>query len=284
MGDLLERYAARTVLPPRPDWVYQVHTLIAKEAALTPSRRFVLALAALAPRDAVMAVRQSVGAVLGRGAFPGIVRAQALAVVLLVALSVGVMGAGGAIVLQAVLPPAEKPSPTHTTPNDASPTARPDDRKTPEPADPADVAQPSPGTDSGAGGPSVDDARESQPTPRSDDATKPHPTPKPEKKPHPTQKPHPTPKPEKKPHATQKPHPTPKPRPTPRPQPTPRSDNAQKPRPTPRSDNAQKPHPTPKGSKSRQPRSTPRNGKPQGAGSLAGVASAPTLEGPGSIG
>lgn len=277
MGELLERFAALTALAPRSDWVRQVHLRIAREPSPTPSRRFFLALTALAPGEAAAALAQSVRAAFGRGRFPAVVRAQAMAVVLLVVLSVGVVGAGGALVLNAVVLPPD--GPTRTLPAVApslTPTLRPTQRTRPPAVEVEDlpplgptrsaaaasaepepsVAPPSPHIDRNAPSPSAfgpgiggpPETRPSsrpRPTPRADDPARPNA----EK----TQKPRPTPNADK----SLKPRPTPKADRTPKPSPTPKPVRSPKPRPTPKADRTPRPDKTPKANRSPRPRRTP---------------------------
>ncbi len=252
MAELMERYAALTALAPRPEWLRQVHLRIAQEPRPTPTRGFLTAMGRLAPRDAAAAFRGSAAAAFGAGRFPAIVRAQAMALVLLVVLSVTVVGAGGALVVGSIVEPIVRPpdGPNRTLPvatHRTAPTLRPGDATDqpgiivglPTPTSPPETphsaatpfidARPSPsgyGSDIG-GPPTTIPGLRPGPTPKVDGAQKPHPTPKVDKtpKPHPTPKvdktprPHPTPKVDKtpKPHPTPKPHKTPKPHPTPRP-------------------------------------------------------------------
>jgi hypothetical protein len=243
MAELLERHAGRTMVTPRSEWVAQIHGRIAQEAARTPSRRFLVALAALAPREAASAFRQSVSAAFGQGRFPALVRVQAMALVLLVALSVGVVGAGGAIMASTILRPPEAPE--HTVPV-VQPSPVPSERPTLIPASPAvppNRSTPAAATPRPQATPTLDSAPEPRPTPES------HPTPRPGVTPgvEATPEPHPTPQP----HPTQKPHPTPQPHPTQKPHPTPKPDRTPKPHPTPKAEKTPKPHPTPRGNRTR---------------------------------
>jgi hypothetical protein len=266
MAELLERYAGRTMVTPRSEWVAQIHGRIAQEAARTPSRRFVVALAALAPGEAAAAFRESVAAAFGQGRFPALVRVQAMALVLLVVLSVGVVGAGGAIMASTILRPPEVPE--HTVPV-VQPSPVPSERPTRGPVSPtlpADRPTPAVATPRPQVTPIAESTRvplptpQRRPTPRPEDTPgvqatpEPHPTPRP----HPTQKPHPTPQP----HPTQKPHPTPQPHPTQKPHPTPKPDRTPKPHPTPKAEKTPKPHPTPRGNRTRlEPVSVPSTRK-----------------------
>ena len=82
---------------PAPDLARRVHAAISREPARTPPRRFLAALVGLRPAAARDAFRQSAGVALGRGRFPALVRAQALALVVLIVGVVGVAGVVGAV-------------------------------------------------------------------------------------------------------------------------------------------------------------------------------------------
>jgi len=242
----LERFAASTHVAPRADLAERVHARLAMEPGPTPPRRFLVAVGALAPRPALAAFRQSLGAALGRGRFPMVVRAQALGLVLLVVLSVGALGAGGAVLLAAVVQQRVQPTPSIPLPK-ASPS--PTDAARPPAQAPifssSTASSPAPSsapthavtTDTGfppptpvPSGPSVRPSV--QPGPTQLPTPRPLPTPPAS---HPPSGPHPTPPAS---HSPSGPHPTP-----------PASHPPSGPHPTPRPHHPPSgPHPTPRGS------------------------------------
>src|SRR4051794_29119477 len=148
---LIERVAARGALTPRPDWLRSVHERITREPAPTPARRFVRAIVALSPRAAAAAFMASISAVTGRGRIPAVVRAQALAVVLLTVVSVATVATAGAMVLDRFnhLPsvasptaPVELPDPSPTTTSTRTAPPRVIAGDDPTPRAPSGVADP----------------------------------------------------------------------------------------------------------------------------------------------
>jgi len=283
---LIGRVAARGAVTPRPDWLRSVHERITQEPVSTPSRRFLRAIIALSPRDAAAAFMASMSAVAGRGRVPAIVRAQALAVVLLTVVSVATLGAGGAIVLERVSRPPVMPTPTSpvvpptpspnatATPTPDAPGVSDEDPSAPAPSSPARSAPADPSgsepTVRGPGSePSDDPVVGAHPpsTPRPVDVTDDPPGSRPTSRPHPTPradgtfKPHPTPKPDKtlRPQKSSRPRPTPQPQPTAKPDKTPRSERNPKPGRTPKPDATPRPDTAPKPGRTRRPDTAPRS-------------------------
>ena len=198
----LKRFAASTNVAVGADLAARVHARLATEPAPSPARRFLVAVCALAPRPALAALRQSIGVALGRGRFSMVVRAQALGLVLLVALSVAALGAGGAVLVSVVVQHPDQPSPSIRLPK-ASPSPT-DALRLPGRA--PEVSKPT------ASAPAVHPGPSQLPTPR------PHPTPPASHPPdgprptppasHPPDGPHPTPPAS---HPPDGPHPTPRP-------------------------------------------------------------------------
>jgi hypothetical protein len=236
-AEALSRYVASIDVPTPVDLPARVLDRLAREPRRTPPGRLVAALASLSPARVRRAFARNLDAAAGRLRVAPVVRAQALALVAVLVVSVGALGTAGAVVLRSVLErgpayptdfvpavgasAAPSPTPSALPSASAVPSASPPTspisapRSTPTDlplAPPASVVPVQP------------DGRASAPpgvTPRSVPTPRPHPTPRADK----TQKPHPTPKVDK----------------TRKPRPTPRADTTRKPRPTPRADRTPRP-------------------------------------------
>lgn len=147
----LEALAASTTVPPTPDFVDRVMLAVDAEPLAAPAHVAGLALRRGAI-GAFLAAFADAGRVALRGGFPVAVRAQAFALVLVVAAIAagsGVATAGalgfmqGGDALPPPRPPVDQPSPTH----DASPSEPPRSMDAPSMEPPATMAPDATGTD-----------------------------------------------------------------------------------------------------------------------------------------
>lgn len=231
-ADALAWYVASVDVTPPTDLSARVLARVAQEPRRTPPGRLVAALVSLSPRRIARAFRRNLDAAAGRVAAAPVVRAQAIALVVMLVVSVGALGTAGAWVVrttldrQPALPSVAAPTPTMRLVITPSPTSSPDltpPMRTPNLVVPTDGPAIPVGPDVTLPGPT--DRRVGP------DRTPPERPPRPDhtQKPKPTQKPRPTQEPKRtqKPRPTQKPHPTQKPKPTQKPRPTPRSGQGQ---------------------------------------------------------
>jgi hypothetical protein len=251
--EALLEYLATTAVTPPADLTARIHARIAREPDRTPPRRYALALLHLRLGTAAGAFRQLMGVAGGRGTFPGLIRVQALGLVLVTVLAAAALAAGAAVGVTKLV---QEQRSTHPTPPTQTilpgPTAKPTPRRSDDLASPA---------------PSPSDTLHLLVAP----------DPTPSRTPHPSRTPRPqdlsgadaTPHPAK----TQKPsHPEPTrtPRPTPRKTPKP----ARTPRPTERPERTDRPEPT----------ETPEAGDNSGKGGNGpGESEAPHSGGKGSV-
>ncbi len=220
----LEAFADETRLVPASDLVDRIMAAVADEPVPTPPVTFLHAIGALALADAWRAWRLNVRVALGAGHASGQLRLQALAVVVVAALLVGLGGTtvavGAAQLLQSVVAPSGldatprpsgldvSPSPQPSTlPPDVSPSpdasVRPDGSAEPEESDdPGESVEPDGSGESGE----ADDASRSSRTA----------TPRPSRTPRPSE----TPEPDDREDETSTPKPGGTPRPSETPQPT----------------------------------------------------------------
>ncbi|MFN8620436.1 MAG: hypothetical protein U0869_06790 [Chloroflexota bacterium] len=240
LEDLLERYVHATDVPPAPDLSRRVHARLSAEPARTPPRRFLAGLFALDLLRARDAFRQTAGAAVGRGRFPGMVRVQSFG---LVVLTLALLGAGVAVGASALVrladsiedrqdPPllVASPSPSPWASPSPSPWASPSPSPVPSPSpSPSAIPSPSPS-------PSAEPSESPEPTEATDDRT-------PEPDGPGAQGGDATPRP---PRETQRPdRATPRPdRSTPRPERTPRPTRKPKPRETEKPEKTETPEPT----------------------------------------
>jgi hypothetical protein len=241
LESLLEGYARSTEITPAPDLSRRVHAAISREPARTPPRRFLVALFGFRLAAARDAFAQTAGVAVGRGRFPALVRAQAMALVILTLGVVGVGAVGAAVGLRGVVdgldldpPPVQvvvSPSPSPS----ASPTASPSPSPSPSPsasssASPSPTVSPSPEptdeptedpTDDPTAEPTENTTVQVRRTQAPDDETKA--TPKPTQRPRATAKP--TPKATREPKETEKPRRTSRPTKTPKPAETEKPDD-----------------------------------------------------------
>ena len=241
-ADALAWYVASIDVTPPDDLASRTLARVRQEPRRTPPGRLLAALASLSPSRIRSAFARNLDAAAGRMAAAPVVRAQAIALVAVLVLSVGALGTAGAVVLRNALDrrpalpsvaasPSPSPSPSPTP--RPTPVVRALDTPAPTPTLPAITPilpigpQGTPSTRvPGTAAPAATRAPASDPTDR--------------------------------------PRPTPKPDRTQRPRPTPKADKTQKPRPTPKADRTQRPRPTPRADKTRKPGTgpaqTPRSG------------------------
>ncbi len=232
--DALLEYLAGTALAPAPDLASRIQARIAQEPDRTPTSRFLRALVHLRLATALGAFQQLVRVAGGKGSFPALMRAQALGLVLVTALSAVALGVGAAASVQRVIFERHGPVPTEPVPNLPSPTEGPtplssasppptDDPRSPTPTPPAEPlrTQPTPSPDATPGA-QGDRAGRTQ-KPGSDTGSGSGPTARPTKTPRPVRTPRPeptrTPRPTRTPHPTERPEPTDRPEPTETPEP-----------------------------------------------------------------
>ncbi|MET0771487.1 MAG: hypothetical protein ABWZ82_00260, partial [Candidatus Limnocylindrales bacterium] len=228
-ADALAWYVATIDVTPPHDLASRTLARVRQEPRRTPPGRLLAALASFSPSRIRSAFARNLDAAAGRMATAPLVRAQAIALVTVLVLSVGALGTAGAVVLRNTLDrqpvpptvaapsvaPSPSPSPTVTPSPSPTPTATPPAtlRFVPTmppttpflpvgPDGPSGTATPG-----GRGTPSPGRTDRPRPTPRADRTPRPDKTRKPER----TQKPRPTPKADR----TQKPRPTRKPARTP---------------------------------------------------------------------
>jgi hypothetical protein len=140
----LEAYADETRLAPPPDLTDRIMAAVADEPTPTPPATFLHAVGALRLMDAWRAWRLNLRIALGSGPASGRLRMQALAVVVVAALLVGLGGTtvavGAAQLVQAIVAPSVSdpdalPSPLEVSPSpDAVPTPSPDLSPSPDPS------------------------------------------------------------------------------------------------------------------------------------------------------
>jgi hypothetical protein len=227
-AEALAWYVASIDVTPPDDLAARALARVRQEPRRTPPGRLLAALASLSPSRIRSAFARNLDAAAGRMATAPAVRAQAIALVAVLVLSVGALGTAGAVVLRDTLdrrpaPPSigASPSPLLSPSPTPSPTplVTPPARPTPTlpaitpflpigPDGPTDTRVPGTAAPLRTGAPVPERTDRPRPTPRADRTPRPRPTAKPDK----TQKPRPTPKADR----------TPKPRRTPRADRTPR--------------------------------------------------------------
>jgi hypothetical protein len=231
-AEMLAWYVATIDVTPPGDLAERTLARVRQEPRRTPPGRLLAAFASLSPSRIASAFRRNLEAAAGRVSVAPVVRAQAIALVAVLVLSVGALGTAGAFLVRQTLdrqpapPTVAAPSPTPSPSPSPTPTPTPTTRPTPTRAPVILRATPPPtptfappttapilpvgpqgptGTAApiGTERPVTQPTERPRPTPRADKTQKPHPTAKPDK----TKKPRPTKKPDK----TQKPRPTRKP-------------------------------------------------------------------------
>lgn len=252
LESMFDAYARSTDITPAPDLTRRIHAAISREPARTPPRRFIVALFSLKLAAARDAFAQTAGVAFGKGRFPALVRAQALALVALTLGVVGLAAVGGAIGLRQVVDrfdvddqaPTElvaSPSPSTLPSLVASPSPSPSDAPSPSPSAVPSASPSAAPTESPDPTEEVTDDPTDDPTPdpTKDGGVEPRRTQEPDggdkETPRPTQKPRatakPTPRPTREPRETEKPEKTPKPtkKPTPEPDETEKPDETDEP-------------------------------------------------------
>ena len=235
-ADALAWYVASIDVAPPDDLAGRALARVRQEPRRTPPGRLLAALASLSPSRIRSAFARNLDAAAGRVTAAPVVRAQAIALVAVLVLSVGALGTAGAFVVRQTLdrqpvPPSIAAPSVDVSPR-PSPTLRPTPSPTPTATPPATLrflptmSPTTPFLPIGPDGPTgtrapgtAAPAANGTPSPARTD--RPRPTPRADR----TQKPRPTPKPDR----TKKPRPTPKADRTPRPRRTPKADRTPKP-------------------------------------------------------
>lgn len=150
----LDAFADETRLAPPADLADRIMAAVADEPVPTPPVTFLHAVGALALVDAWRAWRLNLQVALGQGSAPGRLRLQALAVVVIAALLVGIGGStvavGAARLVQGLVTPSVTDLDTTPEPSglEASPQPRPSPSVSPNPQmSPDDSAGPSESAD-----------------------------------------------------------------------------------------------------------------------------------------
>ncbi len=145
----LDAFADETRLAPPADLADRIMAAVADEPVPTPPVTFLHAVGALALVDAWRAWRLNLQVALGQGSAPGRLRLQALAVVVIAALLVGIGGStvavGAARLVQGLVTPSVTDLDTTPEPSglEASPQPRPSPSVSPNPQmSPDDSAEP----------------------------------------------------------------------------------------------------------------------------------------------
>ena len=152
----LDGFVEETRLAPPPDLADRIMAAVADEPVPTPPVTFLHAVGALALVDAWRAWRLNLQVALGRGRAPGRLRLQALAVVVVAALLVGLGGStvavGAARLVQSVVAPSVTDLDATPDPSglEVSPQPRPSPSTSPNPQlSPDDSSEPSESADPG---------------------------------------------------------------------------------------------------------------------------------------